>query len=263
MTTNTDAALVWLVQFLLIMTRMTAMFVLSPILGRTNLPNMAKIGLSLLTAFLLINFPPPVVEGYPFDTPVALAGAVLLELLVGFVLGFGTILFFMTLQTAGHIIDMQIGFAMANQFDPGTGMQMPIAGSLLNLMFIQCFLLADGIPILVAVMRRTFEVIPVGGAVIAPEIAGAALQLFVSTFVLAIRISMPVIASALLCEIALGIIVRTAPQMNVFVIGIPIRVAVGLVSLLVCIPAFVALTDGFFDRMYEAIDLLFAHLAPG
>ena len=263
MITNADGVLVWLIQFLLILTRMTAMFVLSPILGRTNIPNIAKIGLSLLMTFTLINFHPPAAEGYPFDTPVALAGAVLLELLVGFILGFGTILFFQTLQTAGYIIDMQIGFAMANQFDPGTGMQMPIVGSLLNLMFIQCFLLADGIPMLVAIMGRTFDVIPVGGAVISIEIAGAALEMFVQSFVLAIRIAMPAIAAALLCEAALGIIVRTAPQMNVFVIGIPIRVIVGLVALFVCIPVFIAMTDGFFEQMYGAIDTLFLYMMPG
>jgi flagellar biosynthetic protein FliR len=262
MITNTDGVLIWLVHFLLILTRMTAMFVLSPILGRSNIPNVAKIGLALLTSFMLINFFPPVVEGYPYDNPIALTGAVILELIIGFVMGFATILFFQTLQTAGYIIDLQIGFALAEQFDPGTGIRMPIAGSILNVMFVQCFLLADGIPMLLAIMGRTFEVIPIGGAVIDPRIAMVAVEFFAGTFLLAVRIAMPVIASALLCEIALGIIVRTAPQMNIFVIGIPIRVIVGLVALLLCIEPFVLATDWFFEEMYTAIDNLYVHMIP-
>ena len=262
MTAFTDAGLIWLVQFLLILTRMTAMFVLSPILGRNNIPSLAKIGLSLLVTFMLINFYPPAAPDYPFDTPLAVAGAVLLELIVGFVLGFGTILFFNVVHMAGHIIDVQIGFAMSQQFDPGTGMQVPIVGSLLNLMFVQCFLIADGIPTLVGITGRTFQVIPVGGAVVSPALAMAVVDAFLRCFVLALNIAMPVLASAMLLEIGLGIVVRTAPQMNIFVIGIPLKVVVGLISLFLCIPVFVALTGGVFDRMYETIDMLFMHLVP-
>ncbi|MDR1736019.1 MAG: flagellar biosynthetic protein FliR [Oscillospiraceae bacterium] len=262
MTLNTDAALIWLVQFLLIFTRISAMFVLSPILGRNSIPTAAKLGVSLLTAFMLINFYPPAVTDYPYDTLLSLSGAVLLELLVGFVLGFGTILFFNIVNTAGHIIDVQIGFSMSEQFDPAVGSQVPVTGNLLNIMFIECFLFADGIPRLVGIVGSTFQAIPIGGARISPEIAMAALEAFVNCFIFAINIAMPVLAASLLCEIGLGIIVRTAPQMNIFVIGIPIKIIVGLVALAMAIPVFARLTGVLFDRMYETMDTLFTYMTP-
>lgn len=263
MITNADGVLIWLVQFLLILTRLTAMFVLSPILGRNNIPTIAKIGVSLLTTFMLINFYPPNVADYPFNTPVAVAGAVLLELIVGFILGFGTILFFNVVHIAGQIIDTQVGFSMSQQFDPSSGTQVPIVGSLLNIALVQCFLIADGIPTLVHITGRTFEVIPVGGAVISPDIAWAAVESFINCFIFSLNIAMPVLAAAVLCEIALGIIVRTAPQMNVFVVGIPIKIIIGLAMLAVSIPTIVGLTDTLFDRMYESVNTLFSYLIPG
>lgn len=262
MITNADGVLIWLVQFLLILTRLTSMFVLSPILGRNNIPTLAKVGVSLLTTFMLINFFPPNVADYPFNTTVSIAGAVLLELIVGFVLGFGTILFFNIVHMAGQIIDTQVGFSMSQQFDPVAGTQVPIVGSLLNLIFVQCFLIADGIPTLVHIMGRTFQAIPVGGAVISPEIAIYAAEAFMNCFVFSLNIAMPVLAAAILCEIALGIIVRTAPQMNVFVVGIPIKIIIGLVMLSFTVPVVVNLTGTLFDQMYDTIERMFVYLAP-
>ena len=257
----TNSALAWLVQLLLITTRMSSMFILSPVLGRQSIPNAAKIGMSVLTAMMLINVVPPP-EIYPFNNLPALLAAVALELLVGLVMGFGVILFFNIVYTAGHVIDMQIGFSMAQVFDQTLGGQAPVAGSLLNLVLMLCFISTGGIPNLVNMLSRTFEVIPPGAAIFPAGIAYTALESFTTCFILSLNVSMPLIASALLAEIALGIIVRTAPQMNVFVIGIPIKVIIGLVMLVMTIPVFVTLTGNLFDMMYEAIDRLLLGMLP-
>ena len=262
MVTYADNVLTWVVHFLLIATRMTSVFVLSPILGRNNIPSMAKIGLSVLTAFILINLYPPA-QSYPFDNLPSLLLAIVLELMVGLVIGFGVLAFFHIMHIAGQIIDVQIGFSMSQQFDPSSGGQVSVSGTLLNLVFIECFLVADGIPTLIHIMGRTFEVIPVGKGVAAPELAWVALESFSLCFTLAINIAMPLLASALLCEIALGIIVRTAPQMNVFVIGIPIKVIVGLVMLAMSVPIFVSVTNSLFDHMYDTVNDLLTLMVPG
>ncbi len=261
MITPADNLLGWMAQLLLILTRVSAMFVLTPILGRGSIPAMVKIGFSLLMAFMLISFYPPP-EVYPYQTVLALSMAVLLELVVGFVIGFMTLLFFSLVYTAGQVIDMQIGFTMAQMFDQTTNSQMPITGNLLNIVMIQCFLAAGGLGILFGTVVRTFEVIPIGGAVLPQLIAPTVVGFFAKSFVLSLNVAMPVLASALLAEVGLGLIVRTAPQMNVFVVGIPIKVILGLVMLAITIPMFVSATGPIFERMYEAIDAVTGVMIP-
>jgi flagellar biosynthetic protein FliR len=258
---NTDVALTWVVHLLLIFTRFSSMFVLSPILGRQSIPNAAKLGTSLMAALMLVNIHPPP-DDYPFISVPGLLGAVAVEFLTGFVMGFGILVFFNVVYTAGHIIDMQIGFSMSQQYDPSVGAQVPVAGGLLNLILMLCFVSADGIPVIMSVMGRTFQVIPPGSAVFPAGIAYTALASFTDCFILALNIAMPLLAAALLAEIALGIIVRTAPQMNVFVIGIPIKVLIGIIMLATTIPVFVSVTDNLFDMMYDAVDTLLLGILP-
>lgn len=261
MITLTDGILAWVVQLLLILTRVSAMFVLSPILGRQNIPAMLKIGFSLLVSFILINFFPPT-PPFVFDGVFALIMAVCAELLVGFVVGFITILFFMLVYTAGHIIDLQIGFSMAQMYDSATNSQMPISAGLLNIIMIYSFLASGGLTRLIGIVMKSFEYVPVGGAAFPASLAGVALDTFASCFVLSLNVAMPVLASALLAEIGLGIIVRTAPQMNVFVVGIPIKVIIGLLMLFLMTPMFVAATGSIFDMMYDAIDTMLGGMIP-
>ena len=258
---NVDSFLSWVVQLLLILTRMSALFVLSPLLGRQSIPAAAKVGMALLTSFILINFnpPPPV---YPYAELFSLAGAVFSELIVGLVMGFITILFFNVVYAAGHIIDMQIGFAMAQVFDPVSSSQVPVAGSLLNLVMVLCFILSDGITRLIEVLARSFAQIPVGGGIFRVELVPLVTETFSRCFVLSLNIAMPVLAAALLSEVALGIVVRTAPQMNIFVIGIPIKMIIGLFMLFLTVPALVAATGSIFEQMFGIIDSMFGGMAP-
>lgn len=261
MITLTDNLLAWFVQLLLILTRVSAMFVLSPILGRQNIPAMLKLGFSLLVALIMINFYPPTAP-YPFENVIGLLLSIVSELVVGFIIGFITILFFTLVYTAGHIIDMQIGFTMAQMYDTSANTQMPISAGLLNIVMIQCFLASGGLTRLIGIVMRTFEYIPVGGAAFPASLAGMVLDTFAKCFVLSINVAMPVLASALLAEIGLGIIVRTAPQMNVFVVGIPIKVIIGLLMLFLTVPMFVSATGSIFDMMYDAIDMVAEGMIP-
>lgn len=261
MISNYDYVLSWLIHFLLILTRMTGMFTLSPVLGRSNVPQPLRIGLSIILTCIVINFVRPP-ELYPYDSIFKLLIAVAAELAVGLVMGFITILFFTIVYAAGQIMDMQIGFSMVQMYDASTGGQMPIVGSLLNIILIESFLLSDGLATLAAMIIRTFDSIPVGGGVFPPELVMTVLRYFTDCFVLAINIAMPVLASALLAEIALGVIVRTAPQMNVFVVGIPIKVILGLVMIVAMVPIFVSVTGNIFENMYSAIAAVFEGMIP-
>ena len=247
--------------FLLVLIRMTGLFTLSPIYGRNNVPQMVKVGLSVLMTFVVVGLFPdqgPAQAGGLFSLVILC----LSELLVGLTLGFMTTLFFSVVFTAGQMIDMQIGFGMVQVYDVQTNVPVPIAGSLLNLVLLQCFLTVDGHTRLIAVLMRTFEAMPVGQANFRPELALVVTESFCQTFLLSVNVAMPVLASGLLAEVALGIIVRSAPQMNVFVIGIPLKTLLGLLMLSLFIPVFVQFTGPLFDRMFAAVDTVFRGMAP-
>ena len=258
---NVDYFLSWVVHFLLIVARMSALFVFSPLLARREIPAAAKIGLSLLTAAIIINFAPPP-ELYPYNNLFSLAFAVICELVVGLAVGYITLLFFNLVYTAAHLIDLQMGLTMAQMFDVSVGGQVAITSGLLNMVLIVSFVFSGGLRELIITMARTFEVIPVGGGILRPETAYAMGEVFIRTFVMAVQVAMPLLASALILEVALGVVVRTAPQMNIFVVGIPLKIFVGLIVLTLMLPVFTNFSNTIFTEMFGYINGMLGGMIP-
>ncbi len=257
----TGAPTDWVATFALILIRLSGLFLLSPIWGRANVPRTLKIGLCILLGLILINFfPPPAQPSY--HTLIGYALLCVGELLIGLAMGFVTTMFFSIVFTAGQIIDMQTGFGMVQVYDIQQNIQIPIAGNLLNLVILLCFLLAGGHMKLIEILFRTFEHMPPGMIVLDERLPLMMLEGFIRSFTMAIQVAMPIIAAGLLAEISLGIIVRTSPQMNVFVIGIPIKTIIGLLMLSLIIPVFVHFTTPVFDTMFSFIDRAFQALLP-
>ena len=252
---------VWVVHFLFFVVRMSALFILSPIFGRSSIPNILKILLSVMISFIAIQFYPP-----PDELPPTLPHFILAiggELLTGLVIGYVTTMFFSIVFTAGQTIDTQIGFGMVQIYDVQSNAQIPVAGSLLNLVLLVSFMLTNGHLRLISMLFDTFEYIPVGHVQFRPELGLFMLKGFVQTFVLSLNIALPIIASGLVAEIGLGIVVRTAPQMNIFAVGLPLKVLLGLIMLSVVVPVFVVFTNTIFEQMYLFLDEMFPMLIPG
>jgi flagellar biosynthetic protein FliR len=245
---------IWVTHFLMFVVRMSALFIISPIFGRANIPAYVKVMLSVMAGFIAIQFYPPPPELPP--TLVHFILAIAGELLVGLTIGYITTMFFGIVFTAGNIIDTQIGFGMVQIYDVATNAQMPVIGTLMNIVIIQSFLLTNGHLKLIRLLFATFELIPVGNVVLRPELGQLMLNGFLQTFVLSINVALPIVASALVAEVGLGIVVRTSPQMNIFVIGLPLKVLLGLVMLGVIMPVFIRFTNVIFDRMFDFINVV-------
>ncbi|MDL2288431.1 flagellar biosynthetic protein FliR [Oscillospiraceae bacterium OttesenSCG-928-F05] len=241
--------------FILVLCRTSALFVLSPILGRANIPNLVKAGLALFLAIIIIMIYPPFDE-VPAHSLMGYAVLVLNELLIGLLFGYVTTLFFSLVYTAGQLIDTQAGLGMVNVFDPQSGTQVPIFGSLLNIALILAFLLSDGHVALARLLLETYTYLPIGTGMLSTAAVMVVVDAFVTTIEIGVNIAMPVIAAALLVEVGLGVIVRTAPQMNIFIIGIPIRVIVGFITVYLMIPIFIRFTGVIFSDMFETIRLV-------
>jgi flagellar biosynthetic protein FliR len=164
---------------------------------------------------------------------------------------------------AGQIIDMQVGFGMINVLDPTMNTQVPLIGNFMYIITTILFLAIDGHHILLAALYKSYSILPINGFAFTEAMVNNITVIFAEVFVIGFKISIPVIAAALLAEVALGVLSRTVPQMNVFIVGIPLKIGIGLLTLYIMMPVFIQIMTVIFDRMYGYIYLIIRSMAKG
>ncbi len=236
--------------FLLIFARVSGIFSLAPFLGSANIPGYAKAGLSLLLSYIL--FPVVYSSGVAIpDTVLAYAALVAGEFLLGLIFGFVSSLIMHAVQMAGHVLDMQIGFGIVNVFDPQFGQQVPLLGNFKYILALMVFLATNGHHVLLSALVASFKLVPVTGVVIPASLAGFIVKLVSGAFMIAFKITVPVLASLVLADVAFGILARTMPQMNIFVIGIPAKLIIGIFAMMMALPFYIAVMEVGFNGMYQ------------
>lgn len=245
--------------YILVFIRVTGLFLITPIFGRKNVPAKLKIGFSVILTYIFIQVFPPetVVE---MDSVLVYAASCIKELIIGLILAYITVLFFSITLTAGHMIDVQMGIGLSSVFDPQTGSQVSSTGALLNLLMLLYFFSFNGHHMLLKIMYLTFKKIPVGNFQINLTFINVIIETFILTFALSLSLMMPIIATALLIELGLGMICRTVPQMNAFIVGIPLKILLGFIVLLLMQPFYVEFCSGVFERMYDSVNMVFEEL---
>lgn len=238
---------------LLLFLRVTGLFILSPVFGRRNLPNMAKAGLALLLSYIFIHtYPAPAGSVFPGN-----AGNYALlcvkELSIGLIMGYLTTVFFDVATMAGQLMDVQIGFGMAQIYDPQTQNQVSLVSSLLNYALLLLFFLANGHHALIRILGFTFEKIPVGQVLLGQDLALMVAQAVGLAFSMAVTVALPIVAAELVLEVVLAILTRSVPQLNVFVVGISVKLVAGLLALVLFIPAFASYGDRVFETFYMTL----------
>ncbi len=163
--------------------------------------------------------------------------------------------------TAGAIMDYQIGYSMASIYDFQSNAQTPITGSLFNILMLILFLMYDGHLKLIEVIFNTVEAIPIGTAMAPPDILLVAAEVMTRSFILSVMVAMPVLAAGIMIEVALGAVIKTVPQMNMFVVGIPLKIIVGLIVLIATFSLFANFTKDIFNIMFNYVGAMFDRLA--
>lgn len=245
--------------FALMLLRVGALVISSPVFGRTNIPMRYRVGFILVLAYFFMRVYPDGIQLHVANLW-AFAGLCLTEILLGLILGWVTTMFFALVYTSGQIIDMQTGFGMVNLFDPQTNIQVPVFGALLNLITLLVFFMLNGHHRLIQIINLTIVNIPIGSVALSPQLGLIAAAAFSESFMLAISVAMPILATMFITEVALGIIIRTVPQMNMFVIGFPLKIFLGFVMMLVIMPVYVEFCNTIFNSMFGYIDKLFMGL---
>lgn len=224
--------------FLLIFVRMTGLFVVSPVFGRQNIPVYFKVGFSFLTA-ILVSYSIPMPDLGAYNSLYAFVFLIAKEFLIGLVLGYISYLIITAIYLAGQMIDMHIGFGMVSVFDPMSNIQIPVTANFYFILTMLMFLAIDGHHLLIYTLVDSFEMLPMASPlVINQQIPDFILQLVTSVFVISFKIAAPVTAAVFIADVSLGVIAKAVPQVNVFVIGMPLKILLGLIVILFTLTAF-------------------------
>lgn len=227
---------------------MTGLFVIAPIFGRNNIPRYFKVGFSFFTALILASTTG--MENIEVqETILANALLIIREFLVGLSIGFIAYISYNAIYIAGEIVDMHIGFGMVNVLDPVSNIQVPVTSNIYFIISMLLFLLINGHHMLIKALFDSFTTLPVGTAVFDAGLADGLMEVFSAIFSTGFKIAAPVIAATFMCEIALGTISRMVPQLNIFIVGMPLKIVIGLVVLLFTIPIFVDVMESLFGTM--------------
>ena len=248
------------VQFLLVFSRITGTLTSAPVFGSKSIPVYARVGLALLLALFMLPMSILMMNRQP-SSLLLLAWWLIVELIYGLAAGFVASLFMQAVQMAGQLIDMQIGFGMVNVFDPQFGQQVPLVGNFKFLMALSVFLALQGHHILIKAMADNFRSVPLGIQIQLGNATEFMVNVVADMFVMALKISLPVMGTILMTDVALGILARIMPQMNVFVVGITGKLVVGLFMLFLILPFYVSFLEVGFEGIYRDFTRIFQILA--
>jgi flagellar biosynthetic protein FliR len=240
----------WLGAFIWPFFRILALISSAPILGNPSIPVRVKVGLAVALTLVLA----PILGSMPAVEPGSAIGLLILaqQIVIGVAIGFIMRIIFTAVEMAGNIASMQMGLGFATFFDPQNAAQTPVVGTFLGLLASLLFLALNGHLYLIEVLAQSFQTLPVSTQPFSAAgwhaLAGWGGEIFLAGLLL----SMPIMAALLITNLALGIMTRAAPQLNVFSIGFPITLAAGFVVLAIALPYFVPL----FDRLlHDALQM--------
>lgn len=237
--------------FFLIFVRITAFTAASPLYTFGRVPNLVKIGISFLLTALI----------YPTAGTVAGVGDSLVyyfflavnETLYGLAFGFLTNLIFLAIKFSGQLIDLQIGFSMANYFDPVFGSSATVLGKFTYFLAFILFFSINGHHLLIEAIAASYRVVPIAGFNIAGGVALEVFTLFYQTIALGVQIAAPIILIIVFVDFIVGFIARTVPRLNIFILGLPLKILVGLAAFFALLPFLLRIYGKAFDNIIPEV----------
>lgn len=244
----------WLALFVFPLSRVLGLLVSAPVFGNAVLPVRVRLLAGLAIAFALAPALPPM--------PAVSAGswigfAIIAEqMLIGVLLGFTLGITFRAVDFAGGLIGLQMGLSFATFFDPASGGQTPVIAEVLGLLTTLIFLGLNGHLLALSVLAESFSLLPVGTTPIHAAAFSALAAWSVTLFSAGLLLALPLITALLIANIALGVLARVAPQLNLFAVGFPVTLALGFLVLLLSLPYIGAALEGLFARGFEAMAMV-------
>lgn len=247
-----DGPLVWAH----LLFRFGGLFLVAPVFSAAVVPVRIKAALTLLLTVLFLP------HAFAARIPdLALTPASLFtELVVGMIVGLGAAVFVGAAEMAGDMVAVQTGLSGASLVDPLTRNQVPVLGQLLGLTALVLILATNGHMVMLAVVHQSFEIVPVGATAAPEALATNAIRLGSSLFLLGLRFAAPVIGALMIGHVALGVLARTVPQLNVLMLAFPLQIALGLFVMGITLPAFASAFTVWPDSYAEFMGELLGRL---
>jgi flagellar biosynthetic protein FliR len=248
-----------LVLFLLLFARVASLMVVAPFVGDQAVPVQVKVALSLFVAFVL--YPMASAQTGALDLRlISLALSALQEIVVGLVIGFAIGIVFYGVRFGGELIGFDMGFSLATAFDPEAGQNNTIIARFFGMGLLMVFLLVNGHHFIFEALNLSYTAVPIGRLAITGQSAGQLIRLSGIMFTVGIKLAAPVIVASFLVNIAMGVLARVSPQMNVFFVSLPVKIGVGLMVLMAAAPTvvylFKKLLAGFEENVLELVKVL-------
>lgn len=224
----------WFGLFIWPFLRILGLMLSEPLLGHRALPRRIKMGLALLLTITVA----PLVEAPPQVSFTSAQGLVMAaqQLFIGFALGFSMRVVLSSIEMSGHITGLTMGLGFAVFFDPQNSAQSPVLAQFIGIFAMLIFLAMNGHLMVISALVQSFQILPISTAPLNPGGFKAFAEVGSQIFLVGLMLSLPMLAALLIANIAMGILTRAAPQLNLFAVGFPLTLSAGFVVLLMALP---------------------------
>jgi flagellar biosynthetic protein FliR len=243
-----------LLGFVMVLTRISAFFVVAPILSWLGAPLPIKVAATFLLAVFFSIVTPFTVN----TTQIALPQAILLlanEAIYGFALGLVVTLVFSIVKFSSAIVEQQMGLSMAQIIDPLTEEPVEPLGCLLEMIFIILFLSANGHHLLLLIVSKSYQAFPAGSIPTISALTAGIIEAGSTMFTASLRLAAPMLAASILLMVALALLARLVPEMNIFFISLPLSIGLGLIMAVVFLPFISEFVAEFADWMAQLVPI--------
>ncbi|MDR7235726.1 flagellar biosynthetic protein FliR [Neobacillus drentensis] len=243
-----------LLNFLLVFVRITSFMITVPVFSGRQIPNTYKIGFSVVLSGLCVGVMNEPIQSFSMGSMVLL---IFKEFMVGLVIGMVANILFYAVQFAGALLDLQIGFSMASLFDPTFGTNSQLTGRFKNIIAVLVLLATNAHHLLIQGILASFDWISVQAFVPAwmdGQLSTFLLECVQQMFLIGFMMAAPLIGTLFIVDVALGIIARTVPQMNVFAIFPPVKILIHFGMYIFILPSFIYLLKVLFETMFGSMN---------
>jgi len=233
----------------LVFVRVASIVSVTPFFGNNSVPVRVKAAISLFLSIIIMNTTDYINADY--TGLLGYSSLIMKEAITGLVIGIGSGFCLYILNYSGHFIDMELGLSMAMEFDPSSNIQSTITANFLSHIFMLMFLVSDMHYFIIDALVQSYKLIPIGGAKIEADLLKVITTYVSDYFVIAIRVALPIFTCIFIINVILGVLAKVAPQMNMFVIGIQLKLFVGLFVLFMVMGMMPGVVDFIFQEMRE------------
>ena len=232
--------------YFILLVRIATMVVTVPFLGFEAVPAQVKAAISFLLTLLLYS----VIDKSQLKIPLDMLPFIIMiinEVLIGLVIGFVMGILFAGVRMAGTLIGLDMGFAIVNVLDPQSGEQVSIISQFKYIVALLLFVSFDGHHFVLRILKLSYESSPITGDNFSPAVISEILTMSGKIFIIGLKLAATALAALFLTSVVMGFLARMVPQMNIFIVGFPLKISVGFIMLIISMPFFLYM----FEKLYH------------